>query len=82
MAQEFSLVIISSNEDAVLVLKPFCKICATNKLDAIRFCNISLEDAKDLAKTCGTRMCRVKCECKSNPPKQIHSHDDQKSSNK
>jgi hypothetical protein len=61
-AQGFSLAIVASNEDAVLLLKPYCVTCATIKLDVIRFCSISTEDAKDLVKTCGVRCVRVKCD--------------------
>jgi len=61
--QELSLVILSTDEDAALVLKPFCKQCVTNKLSAIRFCHIDSNDAKDLVRTCGVKVYKVKCIC-------------------
>jgi hypothetical protein len=62
-AQEFSLVIVETPNDAVLVLKPYCKKCATNKLSAIKYCSISLQDAKELIKNYNIKACKINCEC-------------------
>jgi hypothetical protein len=47
---QLSLAILESNEDVVLVSKPFCEKCATTKLKALFFCKISNKDAKELDK--------------------------------
>ena len=45
---QLSLAILESNEDVVLIAKPFCEKCATNKLKVLFFCKISNKEAKDL----------------------------------
>lgn len=50
MADQLSLAILESNEDAVLIKNPFCQNCATTKLKVLFFCKISDKDAQDLVK--------------------------------
>lgn len=63
---ELCLVILETDEDAVLIRKPYCEICATRKLKAIRFCQISEKEALELCNLYkGTlRKLNIVCECK------------------
>lgn len=74
MSKEVCLAILESTEDAVLIRKyddknkHFCKKCATKKLNVIRFCEISIQDANELINlykdnVVKLRKLNVKCEC-------------------
>ena len=64
------LAILDTNEDGILISRPFFKDCAIKKLKAIRFCRISNKEAKELidlyksSKCMSLRQVRIKCECK------------------
>ncbi len=45
---QLSLAILDSNEDSVLISKPFCEKCAIAKLKVLFFCKISNKEAKEL----------------------------------
>lgn len=47
---QVALAIVETNEDAVLVSRPFCEKCATKKLKALFFCKISNKEAIELSK--------------------------------
>jgi hypothetical protein len=47
---KLSLAIIDSNEDSVLISKPFCEKCAIIKLKVLIFCKISNKEAEELIK--------------------------------
>lgn len=47
---QVALAILETNEDAVLVSRPFCQKCATKKLKALFFCKISNKEAMELSK--------------------------------
>ena len=60
--RNFSLVVTSSNEDFVLVVKPFCHKCAKNKVMLLSSFDLSKNEAKDMYKL-GLKVFNIVCEC-------------------
>ncbi len=63
MDRDKCLAIISSPEDAKIILKPFCKTCAYRKLEIISIYDLTDIEARDMINY-GVRPCRIRCECK------------------
>ena len=64
MSKTFTMAIVASNEDSLLLLRPFCQTCASAKLDVIRYLadTISEKEAKEWIKDYGLRPVRVQCD--------------------
>lgn len=56
------MALVAGNEDIVLLLKDYCKICATKKLRILEIFNVTPDEAHGLKKA-GTRIKRVSCDC-------------------
>ncbi len=63
---EYSLAVVDTDEDIVIILKPYCHNCAVKKLNILKIYDVSKQDASDLIKNYKIRGCRIKCECSIN----------------
>lgn len=59
----FTLCIIKSDEDFVIVKDKYCEKCLNNKIGVIYKYEINKDEAKEYGKIYGIRGIIVKCEC-------------------
>lgn len=60
--KEYNIALVQGDEDIVLILLPFCKFCATNKLNILKLYNAEPEDIMTLLKL-KTKVYKITCEC-------------------
>ena len=60
---DFDMALITSDEDIILIKKPYCDKCAALKLDVLRIYSITNDDLNDLSKSGAIKKYNVKCEC-------------------
>lgn len=62
--QKYTLLLLSSNEDAIITQQDACQVCTQRKVGAsiLKQWTVSHEEMKEMRRN-GTRAVNVKCEC-------------------